>query len=370
MERYGEILRETARNLFNEDKIDLFIGFCKGSEPLTSRPCFVSTPKEEAAEGRGGGAPAETASEIASAVDRMGSSARATVEDLTFDSFSANNLAVYLPKLYEKNPHVRKGQEKPVPRVGIAVKGCDMRSVMALVRELQVPRDKVVLVGVPCTGMVDRRKAQRFLDEKNSPVREVSVEGDTVKAVLADGSAAEIPREEVLQDTCLECVYPSPEGADILLEGTARKPSEFPRKKIEDFEDLSPEERWKYLESEISRCIRCNACRQVCPTCYCKVCFAEQNDMKWIGVGPDFSDTMMFHLTRIFHQAGRCVECDACYRACPMNIDLRTLTKKMAKDVQELFGYTPDFDPEATPPLSTFTEKDAEEFITDPDKRS
>lgn len=365
MERYGEILGETARRLFDEDKIDLFIGFCKGTEPFTSRPCFVNAPVAES--GGSGGAPAEAALEAAG---RMESAARATVEDLTFDSFSANNLAVYLPKLFEKDPRARKGKEKPVPRVGIAVKGCDMRSVVALVKELQVPRDKVVIVGVPCTGMVDRKKARRLLDGKTSPIREVAVEGDTVKAVLADGSAAEIPKEEVLQDACLECVYPLPEGADILLEGEARKPSGTPRKGIEEFEALSLEERWSYFESEISRCIRCNACRQACPTCYCKVCFAEQNDVKWIGVSTDSSDTMMFHLTRIFHQAGRCVECDACYRACPMNIDLRTFTKKMAKDVEELFGYCPDFDPETTPPLSTFTEKDAEEFITDPDKRS
>jgi ferredoxin len=368
MERYDEMVRETARKLFTEDKIDLFIGFCKGTEPFVSRPCFVGAPDGDGGGAdKRGGAPAEAAAEAA---DGTEAAARATVEDLTFDSFSAGNLAVYLPKLYEKDPHARKGQEKPLPRVGIAVKGCDMRSVMALVRELQVPRDKVVLVGVPCTGMVDRRKARKTLDERKSPLREVAVEGDTVKAVLADGSAAEIPKEDVLQDACLECGYPLPEGADILLEGSARNPAEASRKGIEDFEGMSPEERWSYFESEISRCIRCNACRQACPTCYCKVCFAEQSDMKWIGVSTDLSDTMMFHLIRIFHQAGRCVECDACYRACPMNIDLRTFTKKMAKDVQELFGYCPDFDPEVTPPLSTFTEKDAEEFITDPDKRS
>jgi ferredoxin len=75
---------------------------------------------------------------------------------------------------------------------------------------------------------------------------------------------------------------------------------------------------------------------------------------------------MIFHLTRIFHQAGRCVECDACYRACPMGVDLRTFTKKIVKDVEQLFDFYPDFNLETTPPISTFSEGDNDSFITEP----
>jgi ferredoxin len=90
--------------------------------------------------------------------------------------------------------------------------------------------------------------------------------------------------------------------------------------------------------------------------------------MGWIGVTTELTDTMIYHLIRVFHQAGRCVECDACYSACPENVDLRTLTKKLVMDVEELFGYIPDFSEETIPPLSTFKEEDPEQFITDPDK--
>jgi formate dehydrogenase subunit beta len=92
------------------------------------------------------------------------------------------------------------------------------------------------------------------------------------------------------------------------------------------------------------------------------------NSPAWIGVSTELTDSMIFHLIRIFHQAGRCVECDACVRACPMGIDLRTFTKKIASDVRELFGFTPGFDLEAPPPLITFTENDSQEFITEPHK--
>ena len=135
---------------------------------------------------------------------------------------------------------------------------------------------------------------------------------------------------------------------------------------MKDIERLSPAERWQRFSAEMSRCIRCYACRQACPTCYCRECFAEQNNPAWIGVGAEQTDVSIFHIVRIFHQAGRCVECDACVRACPMGIDLRTWTKKIASDVRALYGFTPDFDPSTKPPLVTFKEDDEQEFITEP----
>lgn len=137
---------------------------------------------------------------------------------------------------------------------------------------------------------------------------------------------------------------------------------------LKEFAQLPETERWQKFREEISRCIRCYACRQACPMCYCTECFAETNNPAWIGVTTELTDTMIFHIVRIFHQAGRCVECDACVRACPMGIDLRPFTKKIAADVRELFGFTPGFDLETPPPLVTFREDDQQGFITEPRK--
>jgi ferredoxin len=183
------------------------------------------------------------------------------------------------------------------------------------------------------------------------------------------GKKQELNREEYLREACLECRFPKPENTDYDTGGDAREPGDGGYDKIKAFEEKSREERWEYFKEEMTKCIRCSACRQACPTCYCKECFAEQLDLNWIGMTTELTDSMLFQLVRIFHQAGRCVECDACYDACPMNIDLRTLTKKMVKDVEELFDYLPDFNTETVPPLSTFKEGDPEEFITDPEKK-
>jgi Fe-S oxidoreductase len=75
---------------------------------------------------------------------------------------------------------------------------------------------------------------------------------------------------------------------------------------------------------------------------------------------------MLYHIGRIFHQAGRCVECDACVRACPMGIDLRTFTQKMAQDVKEMFDYSPGFSADVPVPLCAYKLDDKQEFITEP----
>ena len=74
-----------------------------------------------------------------------------------------------------------------------------------------------------------------------------------------------------------------------------------------------------------------------------------------------------YHLGRMFHQAGRCVDCGACVRACPMGIDLRTFSYKLVKDAKELFDYTAGLDLEKAPPLREFSANDSDHFITEPE---
>ncbi len=332
MESMEKKIREIAREIFINQKIDFFLGYEEGSVPLKSRPFFIQA-KEKTPDG--------------------------LINRLVWNSFCSNNLAVFLPKFFEHDP-----RKKP-PRIGISVKGCDLRSIVALIKEKQVPRENIVLIGVPCLGMIDKTKV-----EANFQGLEIIGSEETPEGVLnittKDGKKHHLKREEFLQEACIECRFPMTEGTDYLIEGKARDPGDGGYARIKAFEDKPPEERWEYFKREISKCIRCNACRQACPTCWCKECFAEQTDLRWIGASIDLSDTMIFHLIRIFHQAGRCVECDACYRACPMGVDLRMFTKKIVQDVDELFSYVPGFSTEDTPPMSTFREEDSDNFISEP----
>ena len=320
-------LRETIASLFERGEIDLVIGHEAGSLPLRSRPAFVRD--------------------------------AADIERLVWGPTCTNNLAVYLPRLFARPKNPR--EEYAPPTVGIIAKGCDARSVLGLVEEHQLPRDKVVIIGVPCTGMIDPKKVEEALD--GARIIGMREEAGSLTVETPAGEKT-LKLTEMLADGCLA-------GLDraswaVVIEGEARSPAAERYQRVAAFEQMSGEERWAHFTEEVSRCIRCYACRQVCPNCYCVTCFADQTKPRWIGAADELSDLMAFHIGRILHQAGRCVECDACVRACPMDIDLRVFTQKIPKDVEALYGHVAGLSAEGVPALLTFTENDDEGFISEP----
>jgi len=332
MEGIETKIRETAKALFSEKKIDILIGHEKGSLVFHSRPVMIRDAND--------------------------------TERLVWNSFCTNNLAVYLPRFFEpKKP--KKGEvPPPLPRVAVIAKGCDARSIIGLVRERQVPRQNLIIIGVPCEGMIDKSKLEKLLE--GDFIASGSIKDGGTSITGFSGKRLDIKKEQVLLDACIECAFPVVEDADIAIAGTSRKPATEKYKTAKSFSEKSPAERWRYFAQEISKCIRCYACRQVCPNCYCKECFVEQTNPRWVSAGDDLSEKMVFHIGRVFHQAGRCVECDACVRACPVGIDIRTFTQKVAQDVKEMFDYCPGFSPEVSPPLCAYRLDDRQEFITEP----
>ena len=331
METIETALKKAAKDLFVSNKIDLLIGYTKGTLPLRSRPCVIKSADE--------------------------------VDKLVWNSYCSNNLGVYLPQFFQAQPQKKK--DEPPLKIGIVAKGCDSRSIVGLLKEKQFSRENIVIVGVPCHGMVDLIKIETLLNGDILISGEERSDG-ILSIMTREGKEKDIVFDDVIMDACLECRLPSPKDTDVLIEGEPRKPGEETFALVEKFEALSPEERWQYFQEEISKCIRCYACRQVCPNCYCKECFADHTKPRWIGASIDLSDVMFYHIGRIFHQAGRCVGCGACVRACPMNIDLRIFTQKLVKDTRDLFGYIPGMSLEELPPLCTFKEDDSQDFITEP----
>jgi ferredoxin len=297
-------MKAAAKKLFDDKKVDVIVGFRKGSRANSSRPYFARS--------------------------------AADVENLVWNGFCTANLATFLPKQFEKPARPKDGY-KP-PRIAVIAKGCDSRSVGGLVKENQVPRANVIVIGMPCNGMT------------------AAVKG-------AQGKKDEIGR------ACLECVNPMVRDADISITGESRKPAKAGYARVKAFAAKSSQERWKAFVKEISRCIRCNACREACPNCYCKVCFADQKKPAWVSPANELSETIAFHMGRMFHQAGRCVECDACVNACPMGIDLRLFTQKLAQDAHDLFCSVPGISGDEAPLLNMFKQDDSQCFITDPEEK-
>jgi ferredoxin len=84
---------------------------------------------------------------------------------------------------------------------------------------------------------------------------------------------------------------------------------------------------------------------------------------QWVGKSQDANDVRTFHFLRAYHCAGRCTDCGACERACPVGINMRTFTKKLEKDCLDLFGWEAGLDPDVRPPLDVYRPQDPNDFI-------
>lgn len=307
-------IKEISKGLLKEEKVDMIIGFRKGSDPLRSEPCMVNQPDK--------------------------------VDDLIWDSSCGMNLVNYLTNRKEK--------------IGILAKGCDSRNINTHIIENKIKREQLYIIGIPCTGMVDKTKAASSISEE---VVEVKDNGDNV-TVRGDKLEVVVDRAELLQDNCLVCTHRNPVVYDELVADPVEEQTDIDQfEDVKAIEALSAEERWQYFDSMLSSCIRCYACRNACPLCYCTTCFVDESVPQWVGKSDDPTDTKTFHLLRAFHCAGRCTDCGSCEQACPMNIKVRKLTKKLTKDCQELFGWEAGLNLETRPPLDNYRSEDPEDFI-------
>ncbi len=235
-------------------------------------------------------------------------------EELIFDHTCSLNIASYLLKVRSSG------------RVAVITKGCDARSIVLLLQEKQIVRENIYILGVGCEGMV----------------------------LNGEKSIA-----------CRVCQYPNPVIYDEMIGPPAEKTAPDPQvQKVDDeFDRLTPDEKWQIISADIANCIRCYTCRQVCPNCYCPLCFVDVSKPPLLGKTHTISDNMVFHIIRALHMAGRCVECGACHRACPAGIDLMRFNRRVTKIVRERFGTIPGVEIDSQPPLTRFSPEDPQEFI-------
>jgi len=223
------------------------------------------------------------------------------------------NLAVYL-----KRPEIRA-----LGRSAIVVKGCDQRALVVLEKESQLDRRQVYVIGVACNGM-GRPK-------------------------------------------CETCDVHEPRGADVVLGQAAGNSSATTAAEryaaINAFLARPSSERLAYWRQELARCVKCYACRQVCPMCYCPRCIVDKNRPQAISTSATLKGNFAWHITRAFHLAARCVGCEECTRVCPAGIDLRLLNLSLAQAAEENFAFRAGDDPQAEPVLGSYALQDKEGFI-------
>ncbi len=266
-------------------------------------------------------------------------------KDFVFNKYCKANLSKYLVKI-TKNIEIQKStvrmnntmakqrdsnaEDKPIPQAVVLVflKPNDSYSFTQLLKENRITRNDVYAIGVPCQDTLD-----------GSDVCE------TCKG-----------KKHV---SCDELIGVDEAAEAELTQNTERMAE------VAKLEAMTPDERFSFWRGELSRCIRCNACRNVCPSCTCEKCVFDNNNLYTSQkVAQTNFEENLFHIIRAWHVAGRCTDCGECSRVCPQNIPLYLLNRKFIKDINEIYGeYQAGADMETKPAMLRFQENDPETTI-------
>lgn len=238
-------------------------------------------------------------------------------KNFVYDEYSVATVSKYLIK-----------ETKKEGKILAFLKANDTYSFNQLVKEHRVNRENVYIVAVPSNSEAQKGKIHVVYDE----------------IMDSDGKITS-KKEESQEDK----------------EAFNKERFEM----VSKLEAMTADERFAFWQNELSKCIRCNACRNVCPACTCEQCVFD-NPKSGIAqkAAADSFEEKMFHIIRAFHVAGRCTDCGECSRVCPQHIPLYLLNRKYIKDVDEIYGeYQAGEDTETRAPLNTYKTDDVEPSI-------
>ena len=273
-----------------------------------------------------------------------------TVEELdgfVYNDFCGANLSKYLIQMSKKEG-----------KTAVFLKPCDTYSFNQLVKEHRINRENVYVIAVECLAKLDIEKIKA---SGVSLVTGVEVVGKDVKVSSLEGETT-LCKPEVVLTKCATCnkTHQVKDEEIILHEKAKREVNRF--EEVEKLEAMTEDERFAFWREQLSKCIRCNACRNVCPACSCVKCVFD-NPASSISAkaNDDKFEEQLFHIIRAFHVAGRCTDCGECSRVCPQNIPLHLLNRKFIKDIDGLYGeYQAGETADGKTPLTSYTESDIE----------
>lgn len=277
------------------------------------------------------------------------------LDNFVYDGFCGANLSKYMIEA-----------SKLEGKTLVFLKPCDTYSFNQLIKEHRVDREKAYIIGVGCKGKlsVEKIKEQGIKGIESIEGAKLTDACDTltVKTLYGDKTCS---YTSAMLERCHVCKGKEHMISDEVI-GESRDTKDAERfAQVEAIEAMSPEERFEFFKKELSKCIRCNACRNVCPACSCRKCVFDSTKYDTAQKANVTSfEEKMFHIIRAFHVAGRCTDCGECSRVCPQGIPLHLFNRKFIKDIERFYGeYQAGADTESRGPLTNFTFDDVEPSI-------
>ena len=210
----------------------------------------------------------------------------------------------------------------------VCLKPCDTYSFNQLIKEHRVDREKAYIIGVGCKGKLDVEKLRKMGIKGIQSISGAELTDDceelNISTIYGDKTVA---YKDAMLERCHVCKGKEHMIYDEII-GESKDTKDADRfAEVEKIEKMSPEERFAFFQKELSKCIRCNACRNACPACSCR----------------------------------KCTDCGECSRVCPQGIPLHLFNRKFIKDIDTFYGeYQAGADAESKGPLTSFTFDDVE----------
>ena len=269
------------------------------------------------------------------------------IDKFVYTEFCGANLSKYLIE-----------ESKKEGKILVFLKPCDTYSFNQLIQEHRINRENVYVVGIECQGKVDIERIKAFGIDG---VLSAKADGDKLIVDTLYGEKS-IDKADVMLEKCLSCKGKKHVVYDELI---GKEIDEAPKARFDtvaQLEAMTEEERFAFWQKELSKCIRCNACRNVCPACSCVNCvFDNPNSNIEMKSNANEFEEKLFHIIRAWHVAGRCTDCGECSRVCPQSIPLHLINRKFIKDMNEFYGeYQAGEDTETKAPLNSYKLEDRE----------
>lgn len=281
--------------------------------------------------------------------------------------------------------------------IAVVLRPCELRALFELVKLEQAKLDNLLFISFVCNGVFPIKAMKDGLDGKLEKYWENARIGqdfaelrescricesfvpDNADIVLMTGGSQNNDTSSVLMKTqkgeeFIEGINDQFVEEDGELKGLDNVRNRRAELKKTVFSDLKTEDFGiQGLARIFGRCINCHACSKACPICYCNLCHFEaaesesdpstfEVDLNNRGALRLPTNTVFYHVGRLIHVTISCVGCGMCSDVCPTDIPVATVFTKIAEHVQNSFNYVPGRNVEEKIPILTFELEELQEL--------